>query len=99
MGVSLKPYVLLFDEYYTDLYRMTEAEAWMNGASRMVFMGTSFSVNITAIALRVAVQRGIPVEIVDPEPIDLAASFGIPTGMADISYRRMKAQAWVVAQG
>ena len=99
MGVSLKPYVLLFDEYYTDLYRMTEAEAWMNGASRMVFMGTSFSVNITAIALRVAVQRGIPVEIVDPEPIDLAASFGIPAGMADISYRRMKAQAWVVAQG
>ena len=55
MGVSLKPYVLLFDEYYTDLYRMTEAEAWMNGASRMVFMGTSFSVNITAIALRRAV--------------------------------------------
>ena len=99
MGVSLKPYVLLFDEYYTDLYRMTEAEAWMNGASRMVFVGTSFSVNITAIALRVAVQRGIPVEIVDPEPIDLAASFGIPAGMADISYRRMKAQAWVVAQG
>ena len=27
MGVSLKPYVLLFDEYYTDLYRMIEAEA------------------------------------------------------------------------
>jgi NAD-dependent deacetylase len=99
MGVSLKPYVLLFDEYYTDLYRMTEAEAWMNGASRMVFMGPSFSVNIKAFALRVAVQRGIPVEIVDPEPIDLAASFGIPAGMADISYRRMKAQAWVVAQG
>ena len=97
--VSLKPYVLLFDEYYTELYRMTEAEAWMNGASRMVFIGTSFSVNITAIALRVAVQRGIPVEIVDPEPIDLAASFGIPAGMSDISYHRMKAQAWVATQG
>ena len=55
MGVSLKPYVLLFDEYYTDLYRMTEAERWMNSASRIVFMGTSFSVNITAIALRRAV--------------------------------------------
>ena len=26
MGVSLKNYVLLFDEYYTDLYSMTEAE-------------------------------------------------------------------------
>ena len=91
--------MLLFDEYYTDLYRMIEAEAWMSGASRMVFMGTSFSVNITAIALRVAVQRGIPVETVDPEPIDLAASFGIPAGMADISYHRMTARAWVAVQG
>jgi NAD-dependent deacetylase len=99
MGVSLKLYVLLFDEHYTDLYRMTEAEAWMNGASRMVFMGTSFSVNITAIALRVAMHRGIPVEIVDPEPIDLVAGFGITAGNADISYRRMTAQAWIVAQG
>jgi NAD-dependent deacetylase len=99
MGVSLKPYVLLFDEYYTDLYRMTEAERWMNSASRMVFMGTSFSVNITAIALRTAVQRGIPVEIVDPEPIDLAASFGIPAGMAEISYHAMTAEAWVQSQG
>lgn len=26
MGHSLKPCVLLFDEYYTDLYRMGEAE-------------------------------------------------------------------------
>lgn len=47
----------------------------------------------------VSADSGIPVEIVDPEPIDLAASFGIPAGMADISYRGMKAQAWVVAQG
>jgi NAD-dependent deacetylase len=90
-GVSLKPYVLLFDEYYTDLYRMGTAEDWMQAASRMVFIGTSFSVNITAIALRSAIQRGIPVEIVDPEPVDL----GIPDGMADITYHRMTAQEWV----
>jgi len=95
MGVSLKPYVLLFDEYYTELYRMREAETWMYDVSRMVFMGTSFSVNITAIALRVAVQRGIAIELVDPAPIDLEASFGIPTGMADITYHRMSAQEWV----
>ena len=76
---------------------MTEAEAWMNGASRMVFMGTSFLVNITAIAVRVAVQRGIPMEIVDPEPIDLAASFGIAAGMTDIGYHRITALAWVAA--
>ncbi len=98
IGVSLKPYVLLFDEYYTDLYRMTEAEAWMNGASRMVFIGTSFSVNITAIALRTAVQHGIPVEIIDPEPIDLAASFGISANMLDVSYHRMTALAWIETQ-
>ena len=58
-ATSLKPYVLLFDEYYTDLYRMSTAEQWMQGAGRMVFIGTSFSVNITAIALRTAIQRGI----------------------------------------
>ena len=90
-GVSLKPYVLLFDEYYTDLYRMGVAEAWMNEASRMVFIGTSFSVNITAIALRTAIQRGIPVEIVDPQPVDL----GIPDGTADVTWHRMTAREWV----
>ena len=99
MGISPKPYVLLFDEYYTDLYRMTEAERWMNSASRIVFMGTSFSVNITAIALRTAVQRGIPVEIVDPEPVDLVASFGIPVVRMDISYNAMTAEVWVQSQG
>ena len=90
-GVSLKPYVLLFDEFYTDLYRMGTAEAWMQVASRMVFIGTSFSVNITAIALQTAIQRGIPVEIVDPEPVDL----GIHEDMAEITYHRVTAQDWV----
>ena len=91
IGVSLKPYVLLFDEYYTDLYRMGTAERWMAEAARMVFIGTSFSVNITAIALRTALTRGIPVEIVDPAPVDL----GIPDGMADVNYHRMTAKEWV----
>ena len=70
-GKSLKPYVLLFDEIYTDLYRITEAEDWMKNASKMVFIGTSFSVNITSIALRIAISRGLDIEIVDPEPIKL----------------------------
>ena len=70
-GISLKPYVLLFDEIYTDLYRITEAEEWMKNASKIIFIGTSFSVNITSIALRLAVSRGIEIEIVDPEPIKL----------------------------
>lgn len=98
MDVSLKPYVLLFDEYYTDLYRMTEAEQWMQEATRMVFMGTSFSVNITMIALRTALQRRLPIVVVDPDPVDIAATFGIPPGMADITYHAMTAQDWIKSQ-
>ncbi len=71
MGLSLKPFVLLFDEYYTDLYRISEAEDWMSTARRFVFMGTSFSVNITNIALRAAIMTGAEIDVVDPSPIDL----------------------------
>ena len=70
-GVSIKPYVLLFDEIYTDLYRISEAEDWMNKAQKIIFIGTSFSVNITSIALRIAISRGIKVDIVDPSPIKI----------------------------
>ena len=70
-GVSLKPYVLLYDEIYTDLYRISEAEDWMNKAQKIIFIGTSFSVNITSIALRIAISRGIKVDIVDPSPIKI----------------------------
>jgi len=70
-GISLKPYVLLFDEIYTDLYRISEAEHWMNDAKKIIFIGTSFSVNITSIALRIAISRGIEIEIVDPNPIKI----------------------------
>ena len=71
MNWSYKPLVLLFDEYYTDLYRMSDAERRMAAAERMVFIGTSFSVNITAIALRHAQRKGIPVEVVDPNPVQI----------------------------
>ena len=37
----------------------------------MVFMGTSFSVNITNIALEIAIKKNIPIEIVDPDPIEI----------------------------
>lgn len=69
--VSLKPFVLLFDEYYTDLFRISQAEEWMNSSNAFIFIGTSFSVNITSIALNSAINRGCKIEIVDPEPIDL----------------------------
>lgn len=71
LNVSFKPYVLLFDEYYTELYRITEAQQRMLAADRMVFMGTSFSVNITMMALDVARAQHTPIEIVDPEPVNV----------------------------
>ena len=71
LDYSYKPLVLLFDEYYTELYRITEAQTRMWQAKRMVFMGTSFSVNITQMALEIAVAQNIPIEIVDPAPVKI----------------------------
>ncbi|BBN80902.1 NAD-dependent protein deacylase [Pseudoalteromonas sp. A25] len=65
---SLKPYVLLFDEYYTELYQINKAYTMMENATKMVFIGTSFSVNITQIALEIARRNNIEVEVVDPNP-------------------------------
>ena len=40
--ISLKPFVLLFDEFYTNIYRMYDAESWMQEAEKIIFLGTSF---------------------------------------------------------
>lgn len=87
LNLSFKPYVLLFDEYYTELYRISEAQQRMRQAERMIFIGTSFSVNITQMALEQAFSRQIPVEIVDPEPVSL------PYG--DVTYHKMKASEYI----
>ncbi len=84
---SYKPFVLLFDEYYTDLYQMSEAERRMHEAERIIFMGTSFSVNITNIALNIAYHRGIPVEVVDPNPVRIP--------YPDVTYHAMTGSAYV----
>jgi NAD-dependent deacetylase len=85
-GVSLKPYVLLFDEIYTDLYRISNAEEWMKLTKKIIFIGTSFSVNITSIALKIAISRGIEIEIVDPDPVQLNHN--------TIVYHRMTAEEY-----
>ena len=69
--VSLKPFVLLFDEYYTNNYGINKAIQLMDDASRFIFLGTSFSVNITSMALEKAVNKDSIIEIVDPNPLDL----------------------------
>jgi NAD-dependent deacetylase len=70
LNKSFKPYVLLFDEMYTELYRISEACLRMRAAERIIFMGTSFSVNITYMALEIAREQSIPIEIVDPKPVN-----------------------------
>ena len=87
IGLSCKPFVLLFDEYYTELYRISEAQQRMMDAERMIFIGTSFSVNITVMALQAAVSRGIPIEIVDPEPVRIDYD--------DVRYHQMTALEYV----
>ena len=84
---SFKPYVLLFDEYYTELYRITEAQKRMFEADRIVFMGTSFSVNITQMALNIAMHNNTPVEIVDPNPVEIR--------YPHVSYHQMKASEYI----
>jgi len=88
---SLKPFVLLFDEFYTDLYRIEEAQERMIHAERMVFIGTSFSVNITQMALEAAITHGIPVEIVDPQPVKLANE----SAFSKITYHEIKASEYI----
>ena len=83
--------MLLFDEYYTELYRISAARQRMQLAQRMVFMGTSFSVNITMMALEIAMQRHIPVEIVDPQPVEIPYH--------NVTYHPMTALAYIDREG
>mgnify|MGYP001214053077 CR=1 FL=1 len=69
--VSLKPFVLLFDEFYTDNYGISKANQLMDDATRFIFLGTSFSVNITSMVLEKAINKSAIIEIVDPNPLDL----------------------------
>ncbi|MEH6346989.1 MAG: Sir2 family NAD-dependent protein deacetylase [Bermanella sp.] len=84
---SFKPFVLLFDEFYTDLYRIEEATQRMEKADKIIFMGTSFSVNITNMAMDIAMKNNIEVEVVDPDPYILP--------YAKVRYHRMTALEYI----
>ena len=84
---SFKPFVLLFDEFYTELYRITQAQQRMLNADKIVFMGTSFSVNITQMALEIARTYNIPIEVVDPKPAHILHP--------NVSYKKMTALEYI----
>ena len=87
LNVSYKPFVLLFDEYYTDLYRISEAQQRMIDADKIIFIGTSFSVNITQMALEIAISQNTPIEIVDPSPVKIPYEL--------VTYHAMKASLYI----
>lgn len=72
---SYRPHILLFDEYYTELYESEIALNWVKEAETVIFMGTSNSVGITNMVLESALRRGKEIIVVDPNP---APSFQYP---------------------
>ena len=87
LHVSLKPFVLLFDEYYTELYKIAKAHKMFNTANKFVFIGTSFNVNITNMALKAAISRNCEIEVVDLEPVDL--------NISGVKYFKMSANEYI----
>jgi NAD-dependent deacetylase len=73
---SYRPHILLFDEYYTELYQYDKALTWIDEADTIIFMGTSNSVGFTYGALQVGIHSHKKVMVVDPNP---ASSFNHPS--------------------
>jgi NAD-dependent deacetylase len=65
---SYRPHILLFDEYYTELYQYEKAIRWLFEADTIIFIGTSNSVGFTASALQIGISKQKKVIVVDPNP-------------------------------
>jgi NAD-dependent deacetylase len=67
----LRPHVLWFDESYHDheAYRFSHVVGHMKSVDLVLFVGTSFSVGITELIQRFALQRGASLWAIDPHPV------------------------------
>ena len=65
---SYRPHILLFDEFYSELYQYEKAINWLLEADTIIFMGTSNSVGFTSSALQIGMNRNKKVIVVDPNP-------------------------------
>ena len=65
---SMRPHILLFDEYYTELYEYNKAQQWLAEANTLIFIGTSNSVGFTYGALQEALFASKKIIVVDPNP-------------------------------
>ncbi len=61
-GAKVRPLVLLFDEHYEShpFFQAARAFDALKTAEVVVFVGTSFAVGATEMALEVTLQRGVP---------------------------------------
>jgi NAD-dependent deacetylase len=62
-GNPVMPQALLFDEGYHshEFYQFERAEEWLSSADCLVFLGTSFAVRLTSVALDHAREYSLPV--------------------------------------
>lgn len=92
-GAVLRPLVLLFDEYYDShpFFRAREARDWLNDAGVVVFVGTSFSVGITSMALHAAQASGAAVVNLNVEPLELPGALNL-LGPAELTLPAVVAQ-------
>lgn len=65
---SYRPHILLFDEFYTELYQYEKAISWVLSADTIIFMGTSNSVGFTSGALQMSIKKNKKIIVVDPNP-------------------------------
>jgi NAD-dependent SIR2 family protein deacetylase len=80
-GNAAMPQALLFDEGYHShtFYQFERAEEWLSRADCLVFLGTSFAVRLTSVALEHAREHALPVynfnlEDLLPSTVRLSAS-------------------------
>jgi NAD-dependent deacetylase len=78
-GAVLRPLVLLFDEYYDShpFFRAREARDWLHDAAVVAFVGTSFSVGITSMAMHAAQASGASIVNVNLEPLDVPGALNL----------------------
>jgi NAD-dependent deacetylase len=85
-GTVLRPLVLLFDEYYDShpFFRAREARTWLDDAAVVAFVGTSFSVGITSMALHAARASGAAIVNLNLDPIELPGALNL-LGPAEVT--------------
>ena len=81
-GKAACPQCLMFDELYEShvYYNYGRAMQWLERADAMVFVGTSFAVNVTASALAIAARHQAPVFNFNIVNEDCFAASGLRTG-------------------